>query len=71
VGRLSGSCAEAIGKAGYLDRATVQRREGVVDEGGPGTALMECDQAAHRLISVFASLTTTWLALRGCRGGRP
>jgi hypothetical protein len=56
-----------IGKAGYLDHATVQRREGVVDEGGPGTALMECDQAAHRLISVFASLTTTWLALRGSR----
>jgi hypothetical protein len=54
-----------IGKAGYLDHATVQRREGVVDEGGPGTALMECDQAAHRLISVFASLTTTWLVLRG------
>ncbi|MHA6631852.1 hypothetical protein ACU61A_41020 [Pseudonocardia sichuanensis] len=54
-----------VGKAGYLDHATVQRRPGVVDEGGPGTALMECDQAAHRLISVFASLTTTWLALRG------
>jgi hypothetical protein len=53
-----------IGKGGYLDHATVQRRERVVDEGGPGTALMECDQAAHRLISVVASLTTTWLALR-------
>jgi len=57
--------SKTIGKAGYLDHATVQRRPGVVDEGGPGTALMECDQAAHRLISVFASLTTTWLALRG------
>jgi hypothetical protein len=54
-----------IGKAGYLDHATVQRRPGVIDESGPGSALMECDQAAHRLISVFASVTTTWLALRG------
>ncbi|UKD50813.1 hypothetical protein L3Q65_00525 (plasmid) [Amycolatopsis sp. FU40] len=58
------------GKAGYLAHATAQRGEQpdgtpIVDEGGPGTALMECDQAAHRLISVFASLTTTWLALRG------
>lgn len=59
--------SELVGKEGYLAHATVQRREGVVDEGGPGTALMECDQAAHRLISVFASVTTTWLALRGGR----
>lgn len=63
--------SEVIGKADYLDYATVQRREKpdgtpVVDESGPGTALMECDQAMHRLFSVFASLTTTWLALRGC-----
>lgn len=27
-----------IGKAGYLDHATVQRREGVIDESGPGSA---------------------------------
>lgn len=54
-----------IGKGGYLDHATVQRRPGVVDESGPGTALMEMDQAAHRLISVFASLLTTYLAVRG------
>jgi len=56
-----------IGKSAYLDHATVQRRPGVVDEAGPGTALMECDQAAHRLISVVASLTTTWLTLRSHR----
>lgn len=56
--------SKVIGKGGYLDHATVQRREGVVDEGGPGTALMEMDQAAHRLISVAASLATTALALR-------
>jgi hypothetical protein len=57
-----------VAKGGYLDHATVQRREGVVDEGGPGTALMEMDQAAHRLISVAASLTTAYLAVRW--GGR-
>jgi hypothetical protein len=51
-------------KAGYLTHATAQRRPGVVDESGPGTALTECDQAMHRLIGVFASLTTTWLAMR-------
>ncbi|MEQ0560735.1 hypothetical protein ABJI51_16740 [Amycolatopsis sp. NEAU-NG30] len=55
------------GKAGYLAHATAQRRPGVVDESGPGTALTECDQAMHRLISVVASLTTTWLAVRGER----
>ncbi|GAA3831669.1 hypothetical protein GCM10022380_57790 [Amycolatopsis tucumanensis] len=53
-----------VGKGGYLAHATVQRREGVVDEGGPGTALMEMDQAAHRLIGVAASLLTTYLATR-------
>jgi len=56
--------SKAIGKGGYLTHATVQRREGVVDEGGPGTALMEMDQAAHRLISVAASLVTTGIAIR-------
>jgi hypothetical protein len=54
-----------VGKGGYLAHATVQRRPGVVDDGGPGTALMEMDQAAHRLISVAASLLTTYIALRG------
>ncbi|MEC3974588.1 hypothetical protein [Amycolatopsis sp. H20-H5] len=58
------SAARTFGKGGYLDHATVQRREGVVDESGPGTALMELDQAAHRLVGVFASLTTAWLAVR-------
>ncbi|WP_275293209.1 hypothetical protein [Amycolatopsis sp. La24] len=62
--------ARAAGLGGYLDHATVQRRPGVVDESGPGTALMELDQAAHRAIGVLASLTTTWLALRSCRTGR-
>ncbi|MGW4400680.1 hypothetical protein ACWEHA_35765 [Amycolatopsis nivea] len=62
--------ARAAGKGGYLQHATVQRRAGVVDEGGPGTALMELDQAAHRAIGVLASLTTTWLALRSRRTRR-
>lgn len=56
--------SKPIGKASYLAHATVQRRDGVIDEGGPGTALMEMDQAAHRLISVAASLVTTYLAIR-------
>ncbi|HET6503798.1 MAG TPA: hypothetical protein VFG87_23865 [Amycolatopsis sp.] len=54
----------AIGKGGYLDHATAQRREGVVDTSGPGTALMEMDQAAHRAIGVLASLLTTAIAVR-------
>lgn len=53
------------GKADYLAHATAQRRPGVIDQCGPGTALTECDQAMHRLIGVIASLTTTWLAMRG------
>ncbi|MCP9964083.1 hypothetical protein LUX57_01795 [Actinomadura madurae] len=53
-----------IGKAGYLKHATAQRREGVIDEGGPGTALFEMDQAAHRLIGVAAATVTTCLAIR-------
>lgn len=53
-----------IKRGGYLDHATVQRRPGVIDVAGPGTALMEMDQAAHRLISVLASLIITWLAVR-------
>ncbi len=56
--------ARRFGKGGYVEHATVQRREGVVDQAGPGTALMELDQSAHRVIGVLASLTTTWLALR-------
>jgi hypothetical protein len=56
--------ARRFGKGGYVGHATVQLREGVVDQAGPGTALMELDQAAHRLIGVLASLTTTYLALR-------
>lgn len=59
-----------VGKAGYLDHATVQRRDGIVDNAGPGTALMECDQAAHRAIGVLASAVTTCLAMRRGDGRR-
>jgi hypothetical protein len=57
-----------VGRGGYLDHATVQRREGVVDTAGPGTALMELDQAAHRLIGVAASLLTAVMAIRAESG---
>ncbi len=56
--------ARVCGRGGYVAHATVQRRDGVVDIAGPGTALTELDQAAHRAIGVVASLVTTWIALR-------
>ncbi|MEV6832861.1 transcriptional regulator [Amycolatopsis sp. NPDC051102] len=56
--------ARLAGKQGYVEHATVQRRDGVIDETGPGTALTELDQAVHRAIGVAASLLTTWVALR-------
>ncbi|MFF7258606.1 hypothetical protein [Streptomyces microflavus] len=69
--------AEKTGKAGYIKHATVVRKQGgegteypepVQDVSGPGTALMELDQAAHRAIGVAAALVTTWITLR--KGGR-
>ncbi len=56
--------ARLAGKQGYVEHATVQRRDGVIDAAGPGTAFTELDQAAHRAIGVAASLVTTWIALR-------
>ncbi|MGZ0153749.1 hypothetical protein ACXJJ3_42235 (plasmid) [Kribbella sp. WER1] len=53
-----------LDKTDYLEHATVQRRPGVIDAGGPGTALYEIDQAAHRIVGVTASAVTTWLAVR-------
>ncbi|CAM3498067.1 hypothetical protein [Stackebrandtia soli] len=53
-----------LGKKPYLDHATVQRRDGVVDAGGPGTALMELDQAAHRGIGVVTTAIAAYLATR-------
>ncbi|MFI9042039.1 hypothetical protein [Streptomyces sp. NPDC053726] len=65
--------AEKAGKTGYIKHATVVRKAGgegtecpepVQDVSGPGTALMELDQAAHRAIGVAAALVTTWITLR-------
>lgn len=55
------------GKTGYLEHATVQRREGVVDTTGPGTAWMEIDAALHHVVSVAASLLTARLTDRSGR----
>ncbi|MET9656803.1 hypothetical protein [Streptomyces sp. NPDC006510] len=65
--------AEKAGKSGYIKHATVVRKAGgegteypkaVQDVSGPGTALMELDQAAHRAIGVAAALVTAWITLR-------
>ncbi|WP_407842077.1 hypothetical protein ACE1OC_42760 (plasmid) [Streptomyces sp. DSM 116496] len=65
--------AEKTGKSGYVQHATVVRKAGgegtaypepVQDLSGPGTALMELDEAAHRSIGVAAALVTTFIALR-------
>ncbi|MGW0844318.1 hypothetical protein ACWD26_30095 [Streptomyces sp. NPDC002787] len=66
--------AGKIGKSGYIEHATVVRKPAtdtkapVVEESGPGTALMEIDQALHRAIGVGAAVLTAWLATR--REGR-
>ncbi|GAA3163680.1 hypothetical protein [Streptomyces ramulosus] len=65
--------AKKAGKDGYIQHATVVRKVGgedtepVQDVSGPGTALMELDQAAHRAIGVAAALVTTWITLRTSR----
>ncbi|MGW6877130.1 hypothetical protein ACWGHA_32895 [Streptomyces xanthophaeus] len=65
--------AEKTGKTGYIKHASVVRKAGgegteypkaVQDSSGPGTALMELDEAAHRAIGVAAALVTTWITLR-------
>ncbi|WP_331759941.1 hypothetical protein OG422_31265 (plasmid) [Streptomyces sp. NBC_01525] len=65
--------AKKAGKDSYIKHATVVRKVGgegtehpepVQDIAGPGTALMELDQAAHRAIGVAAALVTTWITLR-------
>jgi hypothetical protein len=48
----------------YAAHATVQRRPGVIDAHGPGTANTEDDQALHHFIGLFASLTFAALAAR-------
>lgn len=61
--------AAKAGKAGYIQHATAVRKPGDTSPelSGPGTALMELDEAAHRAIGVAAALVTTWLATRTAR----
>ncbi|MFF7159638.1 hypothetical protein [Streptomyces sp. NPDC008139] len=61
--------ADRAGKTGYIDHATAVRKPGdaAPELSGPGTALMELDEAAHRAIGVAAALVTTWLATRAAR----
>ncbi|MYZ34353.1 MULTISPECIES: hypothetical protein [unclassified Streptomyces] len=62
--------AKKCGKHGYIQHATVVRKVGtawpepVQDTAGPGTALMELDQALHRAIGIGAAAVTAWLATR-------
>lgn len=61
--------AEKAGKSGYIDQCTAVRMDGggmlTVSASGPGTALMDLDQALHRGIGVAAAVITAWLAARG------
>ena len=60
--------AGRAGKAGYIAHCSAVR---IGDDGnlaaeasGPGTALMELDQALHRGIGVVAAVVTAWIATR-------
>ncbi|MEU6621916.1 hypothetical protein ABZ926_14225 [Streptomyces litmocidini] len=63
--------ADRVGKRGYIDHCTATRvndkGEVTTELSGPGTALMELDQAAHRFIGIGAAALTTWLATRSGR----
>ncbi|MFD8938580.1 hypothetical protein ACFV0R_25575 [Streptomyces sp. NPDC059578] len=68
--------AKKAGKYGYVQHATVVRKAGgestehpepVQDVAGPGTALMELDQALHRAIGVAAAAVTAYIAARARR----
>lgn len=60
--------AERAGKGAYVDHCTAVRMDPdgtlTTELSGPGTALMELDQALHRAIGVAAAVVTTWLATR-------
>ncbi|MFI5749067.1 hypothetical protein ACIBBE_24745 [Streptomyces sp. NPDC051644] len=58
--------AKKAGKQGYVEHCTAAR---VLEDGsvqaelsGPGSALMELDQSAHRALGLAAAVLTTWLA---------
>jgi hypothetical protein len=60
--------AGRTGKRGYIDHCHAVRLASdgtpAAELSGPGTALMELDQALHRGIGVAAALVTAWLATR-------
>lgn len=60
--------ADMFGKRGYVDHCTAARvndkGEVTAELSGPGSALMELDQALHRAIGIGAAALTTWLATR-------
>ena len=60
--------AAKTGKRGYIDHCHAVRLSGdgtpAAELSGPGTALMELDQALHRAIGVAAAAVTAWLATR-------
>ncbi len=66
--RLLLRCASKFGKGTYVENFGAVRMEenGTlrVDLSGPGTALFELDQAAHRAFGVIAAVAVTCLAVR-------
>lgn len=55
--------AGKMGKEGYLTNITVVREPGgEADDVGPGTGLMEVDQAFHRLIGLFTAAVVARLS---------
>ncbi|GHE48377.1 hypothetical protein GCM10017673_57660 [Streptosporangium violaceochromogenes] len=60
--------ARIVRKTGYIDHCHAVRltEDGTphAETTGPGTALMELDQALHRGIGVIAAAATAWLATR-------
>ena len=61
--------AGKAGKRAYIDHCAAVRMnasgELTAEAAGPGTALLEYDQALHRVIGVFAAAVTAWIATRG------
>lgn len=60
--------ADLARKTGYIEHcgAVRQKPDGgfAVEQGGPGSAAFELDQALHRLIGVFAAAVTAWAATK-------
>jgi hypothetical protein len=60
--------ADRFGKRGYIDHCHAVRMNAdstlTAEASGPGTALMELDQALHRAIGVTAATLTAWIATR-------